>query len=58
MWLLLMIFLSPELHSSMVLAHYDTEYECQDMRNAVGFNMAEAYPQDDDFRIVCEYQPG
>ena len=57
MWFLLMIFLSPELHSTMILAHYTTEEECQVMRDSVGFNMAEAYPQENDFRIVCQYRP-
>ena len=57
MWLLMILFLSPAHHTFTVLGHYQTEHECQAMRNEIGFNMAEAYPQAEDFVIVCQYRP-
>lgn len=57
MWLLLIIFLSPaDLHLTTVLGTYQTEHECQAIRHDVGFSMAEAYPQELDFQIVCQYR--
>ena len=50
------MFLSPDVHLSTVLGSYSTERECLEMRNEVGFNMAEAYPQAEDFIIVCQYR--
>jgi len=59
MWFLLILFLNPSpipgmLERSYVINVFDTEEECQVERNRVGFDMAESYPYDRDFVIVCE----
>jgi len=54
-WLLLMVLLAPAngLDSSYLLNKFDTQEECQTERNRIGFDMAEAYPYEADFRIEC-----
>lgn len=57
MWnLLIVLLLSPlNVDRSMILDSFQTYEECQPERNRVGFEMAERYPYDNDFRIVCEF---
>jgi hypothetical protein len=33
---------------------YDNAYDCQEERNRLGYLMAESYPWEHDFNIVCE----
>ena len=58
MWLLAIVLLTaPAGISRMTVLNTFTTYEaCQPERDRVGFEMAESYPNDSDFRIVCEYQ--
>ena len=53
MWLLLIIFLGPEITNVQELEHYATQQACQLERNRIGFEMAEAYPWSMDFRVEC-----
>lgn len=55
MWLLLMILLNdvPGISKVTVLRTFATYQECQVERNRVGFEMAEAYPNERDFVIAC-----
>ena len=57
MWLLLIILLTPPpgLSGATVLNSFTTYEECQPERNRIGFEMAESYPHENDFRIVCEF---
>lgn len=57
MWLLVIVFLAvPAGISSMtVLNTFATYDDCQPERDRVGFEMAESYPDDNTFRIVCDY---
>ena len=59
MWVLLIVLLNivPGLERSSVLEKYHTADECEVARDRVGLAMAEAYPYDHDFVIVCEYRP-
>ena len=59
MWLLLIIILSTIPSQVVVLNTYPTAALCQEARNMVGFEMAEAYPYERDFIIVClrRYEP-
>ena len=56
MWLLIMILLNdvPGFDKIMVLNTFATSQECQTERNRVGYEMAEAYPNDRDFVIACQ----
>jgi hypothetical protein len=54
MWLLLIIFLDPQLTNVQKLDDFATWKECQIERNRIGFEMAEAYPYTADFRIECQ----
>ena len=58
MWLLLIILLTPPpgLSGATVLNSFTTYEECQPERNRIGFEMAERYPYESDFRIVCEFR--
>mgnify|MGYP001614504404 CR=1 len=58
MWVLLIIMLasSPGLNRTTVLNAFATYEECQPERNRIGFEMAESYPYENDFRIVCEFR--
>jgi hypothetical protein len=51
-----MILLSdvPGLEREYLLNTFDTAEECQTERNRIGFEMAEAYPYENDFIIVCQ----
>jgi hypothetical protein len=58
MWLLLIILLAPlpGLSRTTVLNTFATYEECHPERNRIGFEMAESYPYENDFRIVCEFR--
>lgn len=58
MWLLLIVLLTavPGINSATVLNTFATYEACQPERNRVGFEMAEAYPGENDFLIVCEFR--
>lgn len=59
MWFLLMVLLTPVngFQTTYRLNTFDTQEECQTRRNQVGFDMAEAYPYENDFIIVCQLNP-
>ena len=59
MWVLLIVLLNtvPGLERSSVLEKYHTADECEVARDRVGLAMAEAYPNENTFLIVCEYRP-
>ena len=58
MWLLAIVLLTaPAGISPMTVLNTFATYEaCQPERDRVGFEMAESYPHDQDFRVVCEYR--
>lgn len=58
MWLLLIVLFTslPGINRMTVLDTFATYEECQQERNRVGFEMAESYPHENDFRIVCEFR--
>jgi hypothetical protein len=60
MWLLLIVLLIevPGINQVTVLNTFATYDACQTERNRIGYEMAESYPGENDFRIVCEFQEG
>jgi len=58
MWLLLIVLLTPLPGSNgvSVLNTFTTYEECQPERNRIELEMAESYPYENDFRIVCEFR--
>ena len=58
MWFLLIVLLAPPsgIDSVTVLNTFSTYEDCQPERNRIGFEMAESYPYDNDFRIICEFR--
>lgn len=58
MWLLVIVLLAPPsgIDRVTVLNTFATYEDCQPERNRIGFEMAESYPYDSDFRIVCEFR--
>jgi hypothetical protein len=58
MWFLLMVLLAPPsgIDRVKVLNTFATYEDCQPERNRIGFEMAESYPYENDFRIVCEFR--
>ncbi|MFO0699034.1 MAG: hypothetical protein U0236_07380 [Nitrospira sp.] len=58
MWFLLLLLLAspPGFNSVTVLNTFATHTDCQTERNRIGFEMAESYPHDNDFRIACEFR--
>lgn len=58
MWFLLIILLAapPGIDRTTVLNNFATYEECQPERDRIGFEMAESYPYDNDFHIVCEFR--
>ncbi|UVT17639.1 MAG: hypothetical protein H8K04_08960 [Nitrospira sp.] len=58
MWLLLIVLLTPTagVSPATVLNTFATYEDCQPERNRIGFEMAESYPYESDFRIVCEFR--
>lgn len=59
MWLLLIVLLNvvPGFAQNTLLNTYTTAEECERERNRVGYDMAEAYPYERDFVIVCQVNP-
>ncbi len=57
MWLLLIIMLTvnPGIERVTVLNTFETYDTCKPERDRIGFEMAEAYPEENDFVIVCEF---
>lgn len=53
MWVLLLVFLNCQC-PGIVLKTFDVEQDCQIERDYVGYEMAEAYPYEADFRIECQ----
>jgi hypothetical protein len=60
MWLLVIVLLNfvPGLEKVTVLKTFPTFEECQIERNRIGFDMAESYPQEHDFNVVCQLATG
>ena len=58
MWFLLMILLStvPGANKVTVLNTFYTYEACQPERNRIGFAMAQSYPYENDFIIVCNFR--
>ncbi len=58
MWFLLIVLLAPPsgIDRVTVLNTFATYEDCQPERNRIGFEMAESYPYENDFRIVCEFR--
>ena len=58
MWFLLIILLAspPGIGRTTVLNAFATYEDCRPERDRIGFEMAESYPYDNDFRIVCEFR--
>lgn len=57
MWVLLIIlFVTPDrpFPSQYTLSSFSNEEDCLVMKDYVAKNMAEAYPGDKDYKIVCE----
>lgn len=61
MFFLLIVLLNtaavPGMERTYRIGTYDTQEECQLERNRIGFEMAEAYPYENDFIIVCKLDP-
>jgi hypothetical protein len=58
MWFLLIVLLTPPVgvNRATVLNIFATYEDCQPERNRIGFEMAESYPYENEFRIVCEFR--
>ena len=58
MWFLMIILLAPPfgVDRATVLNTFATYEDCQPERNRIGFAMAESYPYESNFRIVCEFR--
>lgn len=58
-WILLMVLLSPVqgFEKLYKLNDFQTYEECKIERDRVGFEMAEAYPYEQDFVIECRERP-
>ncbi len=58
MWFLLLILLAtvPGANKVTVLNTFYTYEACQPERNRIGFAMAESYPYENDFIIVCNFR--
>lgn len=57
MWLLLIIMLSTSerpMEQGYLLNRFDTQAECEERRAYIEQHMAEAYPGEDDYKIVCQ----
>jgi hypothetical protein len=55
MWLLVIVILAFP-GRPIVIDTFANQEDCQEKRNSVGFNMAEAYPYERDFTIECQLQ--
>ena len=60
MWLLLIIMLTvvPGIERATVLNTFESYDTCKPERDRIGFEMAEAYPGENNFLIVCEFRQG
>ena len=60
MWFLVIVLLAavPGIDHLTVLNTFATYDACQPERNRVGYEMAESYPGENDFLIVCEFHEG
>ena len=58
MWVLLIILLTavPGIGQGTALNTFTTQQACQQERNRIGFEMAESYPYERDFIIVCKFR--
>ena len=58
MWFLIMILLAPPsgIDRVTILNTFVTYEDCKPERDRIGFEMAEHYPYESDFRIVCEFR--
>ncbi|MBH0194408.1 MAG: hypothetical protein HP494_02135 [Nitrospira sp.] len=58
MWILGIILLAAPIGVSpvTVLNTFTTYEDCKPERDRVGFAMAESYPHENTFRIVCQFQ--
>lgn len=56
MWLLVLVLLHPTTghFDTTVLKGFPTLAQCQVAKESVGYWMAEAYPNDQTFRIECQ----
>ncbi len=64
-WVLLIILLTAVpgvsqgiVKGSVLLNTFTTQEACQQERNRIGFEMAEAYPGENDFLILCRSREG
>ena len=64
-WVLLIILLAAvpgvsqgTVRGTALLNAFTTQEACQQERNRIGFEMAEAYPGENDFLIACQFQEG
>lgn len=55
MWLLMIMFLHLAGHDH-VINDFKTEEACIKERNRIGFEMAESYPWDHDFDVICIFR--
>ena len=58
MWFLLMVMLSDSTASQKVtvLNTFEEEGKCRTERRRIGFAMAESYPHEANFKIVCKFR--
>jgi hypothetical protein len=65
MWVLLIILLTAVpgvsqgiVQGAVLLNTFTTQEGCQQERDRIGFEMAEAYPGENDFLIACRFRKG
>lgn len=58
MWYLLIVLITspPVFDAGTVLKSFATVEECQPVRDRVGFELAESYPYENDFSVVCDFR--
>lgn len=58
MWLLVLLFIAtpPGFSTEQVMQTFATQAECQQERDRIGYEMAESYPEEHTFNIVCRFQ--
>jgi hypothetical protein len=57
MWVLVIVMLTLP-NSETVVASFETLKACQLERDRIGFEMANAYPEEPTFTIKCQYRAG
>jgi hypothetical protein len=55
MWWLVLVFLAFPARP-IVIERFVNQEDCQEKRDKVGYNMAEAYPYERDFIVECQLQ--